>query len=67
MRPAAILTAVAGIGIVAGLIAAGGERLGSAIDPQETAAPTRFACCHRRRRSATNDKSRSQHECAARR
>ncbi len=40
MRPAAILTAVAGIGIVAGLIAAGGQRLGSTIDPAETAAPT---------------------------
>ncbi|MBB3315077.1 endonuclease YncB(thermonuclease family) [Rhizobium sp. BK181] len=39
MRPAAILTAVAGIGIVAGLIAAGGQRLGAAIDPVETAAP----------------------------
>jgi len=40
MRPAAILTAIAGIGTVAGLIAAGGQRLGSAIDPVETAAPT---------------------------
>ncbi|MDP9807628.1 endonuclease YncB(thermonuclease family) [Rhizobium tibeticum] len=40
MRPAAILTAIAGIGTVAGLIAAGGERLGSTIDPEETAAPT---------------------------
>ena len=39
MRPAAILTAVAGIGIVAGLIAAGGQRLGAVIDPVETAAP----------------------------
>lgn len=40
MRPAAILTAVAGIGIVAGLIAAGGQRLGAAIDPEETVAST---------------------------
>jgi len=40
MPPAAILTAVAGIGIVAGLIAAGGQRLRTAIDPEETAAPT---------------------------
>jgi endonuclease YncB( thermonuclease family) len=39
MRPAAIFTAVAGIGIVADLIAAGGQRLGSTIDPAETAAP----------------------------
>ncbi|CCM74299.1 thermonuclease family protein [Rhizobium mesoamericanum] len=39
MRPAALLTAIAGIGAVAGLIAAGRQRLALPIDPVETAAP----------------------------
>ncbi len=39
MRPAAILTAVAGIGVVVGLISAGSQRLGRTVDPHQTSEP----------------------------
>ena len=61
MRPAAILTAVAGIGVVAGLIAAGGQRLGTAIDPVETAAQTEIHAPPPAPAQPTTDSQASMH------